>query len=199
MTSSNEKKFLSPKDKEKLLETMEDHFQTFLRARSLTPYLHKPEAVELASNQPGDSFLISTAPLYQNFGYSCQITFETTQFDTEEKYKQYQDIGIWINQSFFIELKCIIDSFVVNWSSCPLRDKEYYLLLEKCRHLFAHSSYKLKYRPARGHKHDYEHALELYNRLFDHKGKTDTKIDLSIDTFIIPFYRKLVELIDQYL
>lgn len=197
MKTSNEVKFLSPEEKQELLEAMDIHFQTHLRARSLTPYIHKSEAVEFSTNQSGVCFLISTAPLYQDYGYSSQMIFETSQFDTDEKYKQYQDIGHWINQSFFIELKCIPDTFITDWNHCPLKDDEYFKLLELCRHLFANSSYKLDYTPRKGHKHDYEQSYSLYNELFGHIVKTNKELNLSINEFVIPFYLKLVELINE--
>lgn len=199
MNASNETKYLSPDKIQELLEAMDIHFQTYLRARSLTPYIHKSEAVEFSSNQSGGCFLISTAPLYQNCGYSSHIIFDSSQFDTDEKYQQYQDIGHWINQSFLIELKCILDTFITDWNHCPLKDDEYFKLLELCRHLFAHSSYKLDYRPRKGHEHDYEHAYNLYEQMFGHIVKTNTELNLSIDEFVIPFYMKLVELINEKL
>ena len=199
MNASNETKYLSPYKKQELLEAMDIHFQTYLRARSLTPYIDPTIINSLSSCQAGICFGIPTAPLYQGMGYSCHIIFEIGQFDTEDKYKLYQDIGHWINQSFFIELKCIIDTFITDWNQCPLKDDEYFRLLEKCRHLFAHSSYKLDYRPRKGHEHDYEQAIALYNQLFGHLGDTDQVLNLSITDFVIPFYLKLVELINKLL
>ncbi|KAF5030488.1 hypothetical protein DSECCO2_637630 [anaerobic digester metagenome] len=92
MKTSNEVKFLSPEEKQELLEAMDIHFQTHLRARSLTPYIHISITDHVSSNQPGGFFLISSSPLYQDYGYSSHIIFKTSQFDTEEKYRQYQDI-----------------------------------------------------------------------------------------------------------
>jgi recombinational DNA repair protein (RecF pathway) len=37
MNASNETKYLSTEDKQELLEVMDAHFKTYLRARSLTP------------------------------------------------------------------------------------------------------------------------------------------------------------------
>jgi len=190
---------LSPEDKQELLEAMDAQYSTYLRARSLTPYIHISITDHVSSNQPGGFFLISSSPLYQDFGYSSHIIFKTSQFDTEEKYRQYQDIGHWINQSFLIELKCMLDSFITDWNHCPLKDDEYFKLLELCRHLFAHSSCKLDYTPRKGHKHDYEQSYSLYNELFGHIVKTNKELNLSINEFVIPFYLKLVELINEKL
>jgi hypothetical protein len=104
------------------------------------------------------------------------------------KYQQYQDIGHWINQSFFIELKCILDTFITDWNQCPLKDDKYFKLLELCRHLFAHSSYKLDYTPRKGHEHDYEQAYSLYNEVFGQATMANKELNLSINEFVIPFY-----------
>lgn len=199
MNASNETKYLSTEDKQELLEVMDAHFQTYLRARSLSPYIDSAIIDSLSSCKARNCFCVPTAPLYQGLGYSCHIIFEMGQFDTDEKYKQYQDIGHWINQSFLIELKCILDTFITDWNHCPLKDDEYFKLLELCRHLFAHSSYKLDYRPRKGHEYDYEHAYNLYKQIFGHIVKTNTELNLSIDEFVIPFYMMLVELIDDLL
>ncbi len=199
MNASNETKYLSTEDKQELLEVMDAHFQTYLRARSLSPYIDSAIIDSLSSCKARNCFCVPTAPLYQGLGYSCHIIFEMGQFDTDEKYKQYQDIGHWINQSFLIELKCILDTFITDWNHCPLKDDEYFKLLELCRHLFAHSSYKLDYTPRKGHKHDYEQSYSLYNELFGHIVKTNKELNLSINEFVIPFYLKLVELINEKL
>lgn len=192
--SGDEMRHLSPEDKQELLDAIEAHFQTYLRARSLTPSLQKSIVDEIPSNQPRGFFLISTSPLYHDYGYSCHIIHETGQFDTEEKYRQYQDIGHWINQSFFIELKCILDTFITDWSKCPLKDDKYFRLLEKCRHLFAHSSYQLDYKSDNDKrvKQNME-AISLYKELFWDLGQPETGLNLSISEFVIPFYRKLVD------
>lgn len=195
MTTSNEAKYLTLVDKQELLKAMDSHFQTYLRARSLTPYMQKSIADEVSSNQPRGFFLISTSPLYQDYGYSSHIIFETSQFDTVEKYKQYQDIGHWINQSFFIELKSILDTFITDWNQCPLKDDKYFKLLSYCRHLFAHSSYHLGYKQREGHEKDYDQAYSLYNELFGLATIANKELNLSIDKFMIPFFMKLVELI----
>lgn len=178
---------------------MDAHFQTYLRARSLTPYIDQATIKSLTSSKARNCFCVPTAPLYQGLGYACYIVFEVGQFDTDEKYKQYQDIGHWINQSSFTELKCILDTFITNWNRCPLRDEAYYTLLEKCRHLFAHSSFKLNYKPRIGHEQDYKHAIALYKQLFGHLEKIGQVFILSITDFVILFYLKLVELIDNLL
>jgi hypothetical protein len=197
MNASNETKYLSTEDKQELLEVMDAHFKTYLRARSLTPYIDKATINDLASCKARNCFCVPTAPLYQSLGYACYIVFELGQFDTDEKYKQYQDIGHWINQSFFIDLKCILDTFI-NWKDSPLVNEKHFELRRKCRHLFAHNSYKLDYKPREGHEEDYEQAIALYNELFRHIVKTNTEMNLSIDEFVIPFYLKLVELIKEY-
>lgn len=158
---------------------MDAHFQTYLRARSLSPFIPKSIVDEVLANQSRGYFLIPTAELYQDYGYSCHLVFNTAQFDTEEKYKQYQDIGHWINQSFFIEVKCILDTFM-NWKDSPLVDEKHFELLGKCRHLFAHNSYKLDYKPRKGHEEDFKHASVLYNELFGHIVETNTELNLSI-------------------
>ena len=197
MNASKETEHLSPDDKQELLRAMDSHLQIFLRARSLTPYIDSAIIDSLSSCQARNCFCVPTAPLYQSLGYACYIVFELGQFDTDEKYNQYQDIGHWINQSFFIELKCILDTFI-NWKDSPLVDEKHFELLRKCRHLFAHNSYKLDYKPREGHEEDYEQAIALYNELFRHIVKTNTEMNLSIDEFVIPFYLKLVELIKDY-
>ena len=159
------------------------HFKTYLRARSLTPYIDKAIIDDLASCKARTCFGVPTAPLYQGLGYTCHIVFELSQFDTDEKYKQYQDIGHWINQSFFIELKCILDTFITDWNQCPLKDEKHFELLRKCRHLFAHSSYKLDYTPRKGHEHDYEQAYSLYNEVFGQATMANKELNLSIDEF----------------
>lgn len=199
MKNKHDKTSLSPDKKQELLGAMDIHFQIYLRARSLTPYIHKSGSAEFSSNQSGGCFLISTAPLYQNCGYSSHIIFDSSQFDTDEKYQQYQDIGHWINQSFIIELKCIVDTFITDWNQCPLKDDKYFELLRYCRHLFAHSSYQLGYKQREGHEQDYDQAYNLYCELFGHIVKTDSELNLSIDAFVIPFYLKLVELIEEIL
>lgn len=199
MNASNDKKHLSPEDKQELLVAMDIHFQTYLRARSLTPYIDPTIIDSLSSCQARTCFGIPTAPLYQGLGYSCHIIFETGQFDTDEKYKQYQDIGHWINQSFFIELKCIMDTSITDWNQCPLKDDKYFELLRYCRHLFAHSSYQLGYKQRVGHEQDYDRAYSLYNELFGQATMANKELNLSIDKFVIPFYLKLVELINEKL
>lgn len=199
MNASKETKYLSPGEKQELLEAIDAHFKTYLRARSLTPYIDPAIIDSLSSFKASSCFCVPTAPLYKGLGYACHIVFEVGQFDTEEKYNLYQDIGHWINQSFIIELKCIMDSFITNWNGCPLRDEAYFRLLEKCRHLFAHSSYKLNYKTRIGHEQDYEQAIALYNQLFGHLGDTSQVLNLSITDFVIPFYLKLVELINKKL
>ena len=195
MNASNETKYLSTEDKQELLEVMDAHFKTYLRARSLTPYIDKATINDLASCKARTCFGVPTAPLYQGFGYACHIIFEMGQFDTDEKYKQYQDIGHWINQSFFIELKCIIDTFITDWNQCPLKDEKHFELLRHCRHLFAHSSFQLGYKQRVGHEQDFEKAYSLYNELFRQATMANKELNLSIDKFVIPFYLKLVELI----
>lgn len=197
MKTSNEVKFLSPEEKQELLEAMDIHFQTHLRARSLTPYIDKAIIDDLASCKARTCFGVPTAPLYQGLGYACYIVFELSQFDTDEKYKQYQDIGHWINQSFFIQLKCILDTFITDWNQCTLKDEKHFELLRKCRHLFAHNSYKLDYKPREGHEENFQQASGLYNELFGHIVKTNKELNLSINEFVIPFYLKLVELINE--
>lgn len=195
MKTGHETMYLSPEDKYELLEAMDAQFQTYLRVRSLTPYID-PEIIDsLSSCKAKDCFCVPTAPLYQGLGYACNTVFELGQFDTEEKYKQYQDIGHWINQSFFIELKCIIDTFITDWNQCPLKDDKYFRLLRYSRHLFAHSSYQLGYKQRIGHKQDFEKAYSLYNELFGLATIENKELNLSIDKFVIPFYLKLVELI----
>ena len=49
MKASHEMKYLSPKDKQELLEVMDAHFQTYLRARSLTPYIYSAIIDSLSS------------------------------------------------------------------------------------------------------------------------------------------------------
>lgn len=190
---------LSPEAKQELLEIMENHFQTFLRARSLTPYIDPAIITDLSSSQAGTCFGVPTAPLYQGLGYSCYIIFEIGQFDTDEKHKHYQDIGHWINQSFFIELYCIMDTYLTPWNLCPLKDDMHFELLRKCRHLFAHSSYKLGYTQRPGHEHDYEQAYKLYCGLFGHIVKTNSELNLSIDEFVIPLYKILKTLVIEQL
>jgi hypothetical protein len=190
---------LSPEEKQELLEVMDAHFQTYLRARSLTPYIDSAIIDSLSSCKARNCFCVPTAPLYQGLGYSCHIIFEMGQFDTDEKYKQYQDIGHWINQSFFIELKCIMDTFITDWNQCPLKDEKHFELLRHCRHLFAHSSYRLGYKQRVGHRQDYDQAYSLYNELFGHIVESNTELNLSIDDFVIPFYMKLVGLINDIL
>lgn len=199
MNASNDKKYLFPEDKLEFLEAMDIHFQTYLRARSLTPYIDKAIIDDLSSCQAGTCFGVLTAPLYQGLGYSCHIIFETGQFDTDERYKQYQDIGHWINQSFFIELKCIMDTYITDWNRCPLKDDKYFELLRYCRHLFAHSSYQLGYKQRVGHEQDYDRAYSLYNELFGQAMMANKELNLSIDEFVIPFYLNLVELINEKL
>jgi len=199
MNASNETKYLSTEDKQELLEVMDAHFQTYLWARSLTPYIDSAIIDSLSSCKARNCFCVPTAPLYQGLGYSCHIIFEMGQFDTDEKYKQYQDIGHWINQSFFIELKCIMDTFITNWNQCPLKDEKHFELLSHCRHLFAHSSYRLGYKQRVGHGQDYDQAYSLYNELFGHIVESNTELNLSIDGYVIPFYMKLVELINKFL
>lgn len=199
MNASNETKYLSTEDKQELLEVMDAHFQTYLRARSLTPYIDSAIIDSLSSCKARNCFCVPTAPLYHGLGYSCHIIFEMGQFDTDEKYKQYQDIGHWINQCFFIELKCIMDTFITDWNKCPLKEDKYFQLLRYCRHLFAHSSYQLGYKQREGHEQDYDQAYSLYNELFGQIVKTNSKLNLSIDDFVIPFYMKLVGLINDIL
>jgi len=189
---------VSPVEKKELLEAMDTHFQTYLRARSLTPYINKAIIDDLASCKARNCFCVPTAPLYQGLSYTCHIVFELGQFNTDEKYKQYQDIGHWINQSFFIELKSILDTFI-DWKDSPLKDEKHFELLRKCRHLFAHNSYRLDYKPREGHQEDYQQALGLYNELFGHIVETNTELNLSIDGFVIPFYLNLVGLIKEKL
>jgi hypothetical protein len=198
MNTSHETIHLSPDDKEKLLEAMESLYQTYLRARSLTPYISESVAREQFSKPPGECFSVSTALLYQSCDYNCVIIFEAEQFDTEEKYKQYQDIGHWINQSFFIELKCIIDAYT-SLKDTALADEEHFKLLQQCRHLFAHSSYKLDYKPRKGHEKDYGQAQALYIQLFGNLVKATSGLNLSITDFVIPFYKKLEGLINEKL
>lgn len=190
---------LSPEDKQELLEAMDAQYSTYLRARSLTPYIDSAIIDSLSSCQARNCFCVPTAPLYQGLGYACHIVFEVGQFDTEEKYNQYQDIGHWINQSFFIELKCIIDTFITDWNKSPLNDDKHFGLLRYSRHLFVHSYYKLNYKTRVGHQHAYDKAIALYNQLFGHLGDTDQALNLSITDFVIPFYLKLVELINDFL
>ena len=197
MKTGHETVYLSTEEKQDLLGTLDSHFQTYLRARSLTPYIDPTIINSLSSCQAGICFGIPTAPLYQGLGYSCHIIFEMGQFDTDEKYKQYQDIGHWINQSFFIELKCILDTFITDWNQCPLKDDKYFELLRYCRHLFAHSSYQLGYKPRVGHEQDYDQAYSLYNELFGLAMMANKELNLSINEFMIPFYLKLVELINE--
>jgi len=192
-------KYLSPEVKQELLEVMDAHFQTYLRARSLTPYIDSAIINSLSSCKARNCFCVPTAPLYQGLGYACHIVFEIGQFNTDEKYKQYQDIGHWINQSFFIELRCIVKSYIHDWDACPLKDNKHFELLRKCRHLFAHSSFKLDYKPGKGHEHDYENAFALYKDLFKHLVKGDSGLNLSISDFVIPFYLDLVKLINENL
>lgn len=195
MKTGNKTMHLSPEEKRELLETMDTHFQTYLRARSLTPYLDQAIIDSLSSSKARNCFCIPTAPLYQGLGYTCHLAFEVGQFDTDEKYKQYQDIGHWINQSFFVELKCILDTFITDWNQCPLKDDKYFELLRYCRLLFAHSSYQLGYKQREGHEQDYNQAYSLYNELFGLATIANKELNLSIDKFMIPFYLKLVELI----
>ena len=143
MESHNESKetmYLSSEEKQELLKAMEAHYHTYLRARSLTPYIDPTIIDKLSSGQARTCFIVPTAPLYEYMGYSCHIVFETGQFDTDEKCKQYQDIGHWINQSFLIELKCIVDTFITDWKKSPLKDDNYFKLLHICRNLFAHQA-----------------------------------------------------------
>lgn len=198
MNASKETKYLSPGEKQELLEAIDAHFKTYLRARSLTPYIDPAIIDSLSSFKASSCFCVPTAPLYKGLGYACHIVFEVGQFDTEEKYNLYQDIGHWINQSFFIELKCILDTFI-DWKDSPLKDEKHFELLRKCRHLFAHNSYRLDYKPREGHQEDYQQALGLYNELFGHIVETNTELNLSIDGFVIPFYLNLVGLIKEKL
>ncbi|OQB06629.1 MAG: hypothetical protein BWY18_00724 [Candidatus Cloacimonetes bacterium ADurb.Bin211] len=199
MKISLKKMYLSPEEKHELLEVMEKHFQTFLRARSLTPYIDPATIDILSSCKVGNCFCVSTAPIYQIYGYNCHIIFELGQFDTDEKYKQYQDIGHWINQSFLIELKCILDTYITDWNQSPLGDNDYFELLRLCRNLFAHSSYQLGYKQRENYKQDYEKAFSLYKKLFGNLIKNNEELNLSITDFVIPFYEKLVELIKDSL
>ncbi len=190
---------LPPEEKQELLDAMHAHFHTYLRARSLTPYIPKPGAEELGSSRSEKLFLVSTAPLYQNYGYSCHMLFDVSQFDTDEKYQQYQEIGHWINQSFLIELKSLLDSYIAKWKSCPLIDDEYYKLLRKFRNLFAHSSFQLGYKQRKGHKQDYDKALRLYKELFPNLRVAQGELDLSVDKFVEPLFRNLVRTIKEKL
>ena len=197
MKTNNETKLLSPEEKQELLEAMNAHFQTYLRARSLTPYIPKSEMGEPGSHQLDECFLVTTSPLYHRYGYHCHFIFDAGQFDTKEKYMQYQDICHWINQSFLVELKCILDSYIRDWNNSPLAEEKHFKLLQKCRDLFAHSSYKLSYKPRKGHEHDYEHAYDLYNDLYRELVEADSMLNLSITEFVIPFYSKLIELVNE--
>lgn len=196
MKTTKEIKCITLKRKNELLKTMENHFQIYLRARLLTPYISDPVS---SKTNPERLFRVTTSPLYQFYGYNCHFIFKADQFNTKAKLQQYQDIGYWINQSFIIELKCIIDTFIDDWDNCPLKDDKYFELLKKCRHLFAHSSYKLDYKQRKGHEKEYERALDLYKELFGQNSIENNKLNLSIDGFVIPFYEKLVELIKEKL
>jgi len=204
MKPDNKTVRLSPEVKQELLAAMDAHFHTYLRARSLTPYIPKPVLPESGSQPSEECFLVTTSPLYQNYGYSCHIIYDSSQFDTDEKYEQYQDIGHWINQSFFIELRCILTTLIGDWKSVIGKidnkdDKKYFDLLDQSRHLFAHSSYRLSYKANDSkRKKQNKKAIDLYNELFRHIVKTNTELNLSIDEFVIPFYLKLVELIKEY-
>ncbi len=197
MNASNETKYLSPDKKQELLEAMDIHFQTYLRARSLTPYIDKAIIDDLASCKARTCFGVPTAPLYQGLGYACHIVFELGQFDTDEKYKQYQDIGHWINQSFLIELKCILDTFITDWNKCAWKDKKHFKLLHQCRDLFAHCSFQLGYKQRKGKEKKFKEAYDLYYELFKELVTDKKELNLSINDFVIPLYNKLVELIKE--
>ena len=199
MDISNEENRLSAEDKKELLDVMDKHFQIFMRARSFTPYIDPESIINLLSFKLGNCLCVSTPPIYQEYGYTCHIIFELDQFDTGEKYKQYQDIGHWINQSFFIELKNILDTYISDWNQCPLKDDKYFELLRLCRNLFAHSSYQLGYKQRAGYDQDYDQALRLYKKYFGNLIKNQEELNLSITDFVKPFYEKLVELINDLL
>jgi len=162
MNASNEAKYLSPDEKQELLEAMDAHFKIFVRARSLTPYISKSYRDTLILDQYWEVTPIPAAPFYIKFGYSYPFFFFKEQFNSDEKYQQFQDIGHWINQSFLIELKCIVDTFITDWNSCPLKDDKYFELLRYCRHLFAHNSFQLGYKQRKGHEQDFKQAYILY-------------------------------------
>lgn len=191
--------------KHELLNTMDAHFQTYLRARSLCPYI--PESIIPASrsDQSDLVFIVPTAPLYQNKGYKCCIVFVTDQFNTPEKYQQYQDIGHWINQSFFIELECIMKTFITNWKDFingidNVHIRKCFQLLSQCRNLFAHSSYKLDYLTEdKKRKEKNKIAISLYKELFSDLKQPESGFNLSIDDFVMPLYDKLYKWINDNL
>jgi len=93
MKTSSETTYLVYEEKQVLIKVMDVHFQTYLRARSLTPYIDQATIKSLTSSKARNCFCVPTAPLYQSLGYTCHISFDLGQFDTDEKLKQYQDIG----------------------------------------------------------------------------------------------------------
>lgn len=187
------------KDKKKLLEAMDNHFRTYLRARSLTPYIDPTIIDSLSSGKARNCFCVTTAPLYQGLGYACHIVFEVGQFNTDEKYKQYQDVGHWINQSFMIELKCILDTYI-DWNQCPLKEDNHFKLLELCRNLFAHTSYQLDYK-AKDQKNQErnQEAIAVYKSFCGDLVQPESGLNLSVTDFVIKFYDELVGLINEKL
>jgi hypothetical protein len=188
-------KTLSEKQKKKLLNEMNYHFNIYLRLRSITPFINKDDLASLLSENSQGPILIKTAPIYIEYGYDSYIYFDRKQFDSDEKYEQYQDIGSWINRSFLVELKSIIDSYIPKWNECTLKDNDYFILLRECRNLFLHRNCKFNSRKQQTHKLNNEKALILYKKLFSNIIIEDEELNLSITDFVIPFYNKLVDLI----
>ncbi len=180
-----------------LLAEMDLRFKHFLFARSLTPYIAEKEWDKNAHDGVQD---INTATLYMAWGFNSQIHLDLDNVS----YEDWRDAGAWTNKSFIISIFALLDHWgVVDYIRTTLKltegvDKDYWSLLCNLRNTLAHSSECFPIQKGRTSE-NFTETIRLQKKLFPALLKDESKPNLDIQKFIIPFYLKLREILDNQL
>lgn len=177
-----------------LTNIFEDMFHTYLRARSITPYISDRDFGQYGSKD-SDTIVITTAPLYQSYGFTGKLIIGKSDFETPEKQKQYLEVGHWINQCFIISLQSLVDEFIKRDKDKPYVN-EHFELLRLCRNLFAHNICYTSSLDEVQRDKNYSRIVEICESYDEYSAfSQDNRVDISIDTFIIPLYRNILDTI----
>jgi len=176
-----------------LLAEMDLRFKHFIFARSLTPYISEKdwnaEVVEKAKP-------IQTAQLYNELGFNARIHLSLDNVN----FADWHDAGVWINKSFIISIYALLDHWaVVEYVRTTLKpsegkDKDRWSLFCNLRHTLAHS---FDGHPVqkKGTSKNLTETIRLQKKLYPLLLKDESKPNLDIQRFMIPFYLKLREIL----
>ena len=180
-----------------LFAEMDLRFKHFLFTRSLTPYIN--EEIWNQSLNVG-TLEIPTATLYMAYGFNSKIHLDLDNVS----YEDWLDAGAWTNKSFIISIFALLDHWgVIKHIRTTLKltegvDKDNWSLLCNLRNILTHSSECFPIQKGITSENFIE-TIRLQKKLFPLLLKDEDRPNLDIQKFIIPFYLKLREIINDQL